>query len=214
MKKIIIGMMALALTFSAMAQKNDKANKNNDQQKEFKKKGSDGDKNVRQLNLTDAQKAQMKTINNNFRQQMQDLKKQGNITVDEQKQKREALAKEHKDKIAAILTPEQRNQAAAYAKERKGNKKEGSGNDRFEEMTKDLHLNADQTAKMTSINSSFKANMQSIRQNSALQQDEKRDQMKKLMKQHRSDMEALLTNDQKVQFKSIQKNRSNRSAVK
>ena len=45
--------------------------------------------NYEKLNLTDAQKTQVKTINDDFRKQMQDLHKQGNITVDEQKQKLE-----------------------------------------------------------------------------------------------------------------------------
>jgi hypothetical protein len=56
--------------------------------------------------------------------------------------------------------------------------------------------------------------LQNVKQNASLSQEEKKEQMKKLMKQHRSEMEALLTNDQKEQLKSRQKNRPNRAAVK
>ncbi|MCW3078713.1 hypothetical protein [Segetibacter sp.] len=214
MKKIVLGMMAVALTFTAIAQKDGSSNKNKNHEKESTYKKSKGGENFDKLNLTDAQKAQMKTINQNFRQQMQDLKKQGNITVDQQTQRREAIAKEHRAKIQAILTPEQRDQAANYKKDFKEGRKENGRDDRFEEITKDLNLTPDQSAKMSSINASFRTSLQNIRQNSTLGENEKREQMKKLMKQHRSDMEALLTNDQKEQLKSRQKNRPNRSAVK
>src|SRR4051812_28445805 len=114
MKKIVLGMMAVALTFSAMAQTNDgSADKAKSEQKEFKHKHARHGENFDKLNLTDDQKAQVKTLNESFRQQMQDLHKQGNMDVDARQQKRDALVKEHKEKLAAILTPEQRKQAEA-----------------------------------------------------------------------------------------------------
>ncbi|MCW3105793.1 MAG: hypothetical protein JWQ09_299 [Segetibacter sp.] len=215
MKKITLGIMAVVMAFSAMAQTTENSSdKNNSKHKEFKNKQFKGGENFDKLNLTDAQKAQVKTINESFRQQMQDLHKQGSITVDEQKQKREALVKEHKEKISAILTPEQRQQAEAFKKEFKGSRKNGERGERFGDLAKDLNLTPEQSAKMSSINSTFRTNLQSIRQNSSLSKDEKREQMKSLMKQHRSDMEALLTNDQKEQMKSHLKNRPDRTPVK
>ena len=166
------------------------------------------------LHLSDAQKMQVRTINESFRQQMQDLHKQGSITVDQQKQKREALAKERKEKIAAILTPAQKQQFEASSKDSKNWRNDGMRANKIEDMKKDLNLSPDQSAKLNTLNSTFKTNLQNIRQNSALSSDEKKEQMKSLMKQHRSDMDALLTNDQKEQLKSRQKNRPNRTAVK
>jgi hypothetical protein len=64
------------------------------------------------------------------------------------------------------------------------------------------------------MNATFKSNVESLRQNTSVSEKDKKEQMKKLMKQHRSDMEALLTNDQKEQLKSREKNRPNRTAVK
>ncbi|MDQ6813323.1 MAG: Spy/CpxP family protein refolding chaperone [Bacteroidota bacterium] len=231
MKKIVLGMMALALTFSAMSQTN---NNSNQGRKDGDERSFRGGGNLDKLNLTDAQKAQMKTINESFRQQMQDLRKQGNITVDEQKQKREALMKEHREKLAAILTPEQRKQAVSIREERKEDRMaerkddkaedkmqdrnedriDGARGDRFEGVSKDLNLTPEQSSKMASINSAFRTSLQSIRQNGTLTKEQKRDQMKSLMKQHQSDMESLLTDDQKQQLKSRQKNRLNRTVVK
>jgi Spy/CpxP family protein refolding chaperone len=214
MKKIPLGIIAVTLAFSSIAQSsntttdNPALNKKETQQKHF-----NGGENLVNLDLTNAQKAEIKTINASFRKQMQDLNKQGNLTVDQQKQKREALVSEHKAKVAAILTPQQRQQAEILSKDFRGNR-DGAGRDRFGDMAKDLNLTPDQSAKMASINSTFKTKLQEIRQNTSLSQDEKREQMKSLMKQHRSDMEALLTNDQKEQLKSRQKNRPNRATVK
>jgi Spy/CpxP family protein refolding chaperone len=145
---------------------------------------------------------------------MKDLRKQGNITVDPQKQKREALAKEHKEKITAILTPAQREQFESHLKDFKNGRNEGLRDDRVEDIAKDLNLTAEQSAKISTLNSTFRTNLQSIRQNTALSNEEKKEQMKSLMKQHKTDMETLLTNDQKEQLKSRQKNRPNRTVVK
>src|SRR5689334_13895160 len=107
MKKIITGIFAIAaFTFSAAAQ-----DQNNDQ----KKWDKDGHQHMRdgrgmhgmeQLNLTESQKQQMKTINEDFRSKMQALNSNDNILVKDQKARREALMQDRKNKISAILTPE------------------------------------------------------------------------------------------------------------
>ncbi len=214
MKKIALGLMAVVLGFSAMAQTTDSSTyKNNGQQKEYRHKQFKGGDGLSKLNLTDDQKAQVKTINESFRQQMKDLRSQGNITVDEQKQKREALMKDHREKIAAVLTPEQKEQMKALRKDHKGGK-DGAHARSVRELTKDLNLTPDQSAQMSSLNSAFKNDLQSVRQNTSLTQDEKREQMKSMMKKHRLDVEALLTDDQKAELKNHQKNRPDRTAVK
>jgi hypothetical protein len=53
---------------------------------------------------------------------MQNLKNQGSLTVDQQREKRQALAREHRDKLHAILTPEQRKQAEAFKQDLKAKK--------------------------------------------------------------------------------------------
>jgi len=213
MKKIILGLMAVSLSLSVMAQTTDNASgKDKTGGKEFKQRHGEGKDNLEKLNLTEAQKQQIKTINESFRQQVKDLQSQGSITVDEQKQKRQALMKEHREKIEAVLTPEQKKQAESMAMDYRGGRNGGA--DRFENLTKDLNLSPEQSAKMSAINSTFKTNLDKIRQNASLTADEKRDQMKNLMKQHRSDMEALLTSDQKEQLRNRNKNRSKNDVVK
>jgi Spy/CpxP family protein refolding chaperone len=225
MKKIVLGLFALTMTFASIAQSK---NQHRLEHKEFRKGGMhEGAGYMEKLNLTDAQKTQVKTINEDFRQQMQNLKNQGSLTVDQQKEKRQALAREHRDKLNAILTPEQRKQAEAFKQDFKGKEgdfsegrkgdfkdgRKGGRDDRFSEMTKDLNLTPEQSTKLATLNENFKNNLQSLQQNSSLSKEEKKEQMKSLMQKHKSEMESLLTTEQKKQLKNSMKNRSNRAVV-
>lgn len=205
MQRIVLAVMALITGFSSMAQT---ANLPSADQKKFHKNHKyENKQNIGKLDLTDDQKAQIKTLNQNFRQQMQDLNKNKSITADELKEKRHSIVKEHKEKIKAILTPGQRKEAKEmkddFAKEGE-NKMEGK---RFEEMTKDLNLTPEQSTKMKDLNTALTNNIQSIRQNTSLDREEKKEQMKSLMRKHKDDMETLLTNEQKEQLKNNRKNR-------
>ena len=216
MKKLVLGMMAAIITFSAMAQSADKATES----KEFRKGGKHarGNGNMEKLNLSTEQKAQMKTLNEDFRQQMQDLKKDGNLSDEQQKQKRITLAKEHQQRVAAILTPQQKEQAKELKKDwksdRKEDKKDGARGDRFDKMSKELNLSADQSSKMAALNASLKNSVKSIKENSTLTADEKRSQMKDLQKQHSANVQNILTAEQKKQLKSHRKGGLNQTAVK
>jgi len=227
MKKIALGLFALTMTFASMAQTI--TDQQGSAKQEHRKGGrQEGAGYLEKLNLTDAQKLQSKTINDNYRQQMQDLKNQGSLTIDQQKEKRQTLAKEHRERLQAILTPEQRKQAEVLQKDLKGQRgdfaggrrgddkdgKRGDRSDRFADLTKDLNLSADQSSKIASLNANFKSNLQSLQQNSSLTEQDKKEQMKSLMQKHKSEVESLLTADQKKELKSRQKNRPARPAVK
>ena len=114
MKKIIAGLFAIAaFTFSAAAQDQ----KTEGERKMHKEhhgmhKGHDGKgmRGMEALNLTDAQKQQIKSINEDFTTKLKALNQNDNILVKDMKVQRKALMQERKDKISAILTPEQRTQ--------------------------------------------------------------------------------------------------------
>ena len=206
MKKIALTIMAFVVAFSSIAQTNDT---NPFKQKELhhgKKHFKDNEK-LDKLNLKDDQKARIKTLNESYRQQMQNLNKNKSISAAGQKEKRKALAKEHREKIASILTPEQTEQAKNMRHDSPEKHKGEMHTERFDQMTKDLNLTTEQSAKMKDLNSAFIAKLQSLRQNTAISDQEKKEQMKNLMKKHKADMEALLTNEQKEQLKNNHENR-------
>jgi Spy/CpxP family protein refolding chaperone len=213
MKRIFLGLMALAMTFSAMSQDNKKHGKKSSNNKEWNKEDmhSNGDK-FEKLNLTEDQKAQMKSMQLSFRQQMKDVSTNG--TAEEQKQKRNELARQQQEKMMSILTPDQRKQAVELRKDYMTNKKDGTRGGRFNNITQDLNLDAEQSAKVAGLNATFKSNLESLKNNTTLSQDEKKEQIKNLTKKHKSDVQSLLTNDQKKQLKNQRKNRHDSDAVK
>jgi len=63
---------------------------------------------AKKLNLTDAQKAQIKSIMKEQRPKVRAIRQDNSLTPEQKKAKLQALRKETQEKIAAILTPEQK----------------------------------------------------------------------------------------------------------
>ena len=140
MKKILLSIMAIALGLASIAQeqakeqkgqakgqnkewKKDKKEKKEKESKddghdvkdgkefkEFKGRGHAYGRVAQELNLSDAQKQQMKTINESFRNKMQSLKNDQTLSEEAKQERRKQLAEEHRTQVLAILTPEQRKQ--------------------------------------------------------------------------------------------------------
>ncbi len=135
------------------------------------------------LNLSADQQARMKVVKENFKKQAEELRKQDNLTVAEMKERREALQKEHKAQVEAILTADQKAQIAKMRSERKQNGKVGnkglkenrdtltragkpmldrSAKKGGPELGKELNLTADQQAKMKEIRKDYKSKIESV----------------------------------------------------
>ena len=232
MKKIFLSMLALALTVGSFAQTQNKDQKQD--RKEWKQKGDNNFQD--KLNLTDAQKAQMKTLNESFRSKMQNLRQDKSLSQEVQKQKREELMKEHRAQMQSMLTPEQKKQWEANRKDLGSKKWDGKGKhegagkhegddkgsmrggkrlghvQQFEKMSKDLNLTDDQSARLKSMNETFRTNMQSIHNNNALSSDQKKEQMKNLQSKHQEDIKSILTKEQQTKFNTEFKSKKNRGS--
>src|SRR5665647_1367444 len=141
MKKIIAGLFAIAaFTFSASAQNqnNPDGQKKWDRQGQGYHKGRDGKGmgGMEKLNLTDAQKQQMKSINEDFKTRMQALNKNDNMMVKDFRAQRESLMQERKNKISAILTPEQKTQ---FEQMRKGREQMHKGMEQMRKGREQMH---------------------------------------------------------------------------
>lgn len=128
MKKLITGLLAIAVfTFSANAQdpqgneQKSKMNEKHGQHQENDRKGMEG---LAKVNLTETQKQQIKSINDEFKTKLKALNQNDNMMVKDAKAQRKALMEERKNKIAAILTPEQRTQ---FEQARKQHEQDGDG---------------------------------------------------------------------------------------
>src|SRR5688572_1919473 len=75
---------------------------------------------LQQLNLSDEQKTELKSINEDYKQQMTDLKKsEDKITVTEWKSKMSTMRKDHHEKVQKLLTDEQKASLKNMKHERK-----------------------------------------------------------------------------------------------
>ena len=126
-----------------------------------------------------------------------------------------AILRSRKEKISAILTDEQKKlwaEMKPFSGERKemavgmirGDKKEGR-TERMELMLKDLNLSAEQTAKFKILQSSFKAKLQDLKGNTTLTQEQKKEEMKEVVKTHKKSVEEILTPEQCKEMKGQMK---------
>ncbi|HYH14188.1 MAG TPA: hypothetical protein VD794_03145, partial [Flavisolibacter sp.] len=133
MKRIVTTAFIIALSFgAAQAQTQEGQAKKEHRQGKGQHQRGQHSKGFEQLNLSADQKARIQTINENYRKQVADLKSQTNISVADAKSRREALQKQHKADIQAVLTAEQRTKMESLkkdgqAKGRKGEFKRGEG---------------------------------------------------------------------------------------
>jgi Spy/CpxP family protein refolding chaperone len=215
MKKILYSLIAVTIAFTSMAQapKNAEKKEAKMHKKEHKAKADVSKK----LNLTADQRQQMKTINDEFREKMQTLN--SNTNTADIKQKREALIKDHQQRINNILTPAQRIQYDQLQKNRpsRGNggfQRGGTARHDKDDKLEKLNLTPEQQSKAKVLNESFKNKRQEVEKNTALTEDQKKEQLKSLKQQHKEDIQSMLTAEQKEKLKIRVKNQPNRKAVK
>src|SRR5215212_854464 len=174
MKKILLSVVIVALSAAGL----------NAQEKELGKHRMHGMQKkqhhgmaIQKLNLSEDQKAKFKSLNEGFRSQMQDLKKQDNITVKEWKSRKEKLRADHKSKIQGLLTKDQKDQLEKMKTERKEQHAK-LGEKRMGMMKEKLGLTDVQSAKMKDLHSGLRDKIKNIRDNKSLAKEEKREQIK------------------------------------
>jgi Spy/CpxP family protein refolding chaperone len=150
---------------------------------------------LHRLNLSEDQKAKFKPLNEDYRKQMQDLKKSDEITVKERKSRMETLRKDHRDKMSSLLTEEQKNQLSKLRQDRdkrRGNRREGG----IDRMKSRLNLSDDQTTRLKESRSEMAGKMKAIRENQSLTDDQKKEQFQELRKKQQENLKTILSEDQ------------------
>jgi len=186
MKKVLIPLIALlALTVSVNAQHKMVKGKHHHQKGMMAK----------ELNFTDAQKAQAKTINEDARKKMQELNKNESITVKEQRDRKAAIQKERKTKIDGLLTAEQKAKQTQLRAEHKA-KKEAEYAKHLDKMKSNLNLTDDQVAKLKSQRTATRTKAEQIRNNESLSREQKKEQMMALKAEAKKQHDKILTPEQ------------------
>lgn len=178
---------------------------------EMQKKHHRGDE-FKQLNLSEEQKTKLKAVNEENRKQMEELKKNDNITVKEWKVKMEAQRKEHQSNLQALLSEDQKAQLEKSRQEKKTTFRERSKNrhNRIGNMKADLGLSDEQSAKLKSNREAMAAKIKAVREDKSLTDENKKEQAKELMKKQREEMKSILTEEQLKKMEEQKQQRHSR----
>jgi periplasmic protein CpxP/Spy len=86
-------------------------------------------------------------------------------------------------------------------------KHESRMKERGEQMKKELGLSADQSAKMEKNRLEMTQQMKAIREDKALNDEQKREKSKELMKQQKEKTKSILTEEQQKKMKEMRKHK-------
>ncbi len=161
------------------------------------------------MNLTDAQKEQMKQNKAEMKAKMAELNKDESITVKEYKDRKDALRKENKAKMQALLTPEQKAQAQKLKDEKRA-QHEAKMEKKMEKLKTQLSLTDDQVAKIKADKKANREKIQAIRDNENLSRSDREAQIKALKDQQKNSMNQYLTADQIQKLDELKKNKANK----
>ena len=165
------------------------------------------------LGLTEAQKQQMAASQLEFKNKWKELRKNEDITVKEQKEKKRAIAKEHREAINRILTTEQKSKLANIRKESM-NRKKANASDRMQMMKKELNVTDAQSARLKEVNKTYRNKIVEVRKNTSLDESARKEQMISLRKQQKEEINSILTVEQQTKLKELRSSHSGRNRTR
>lgn len=206
MKKIFLSLVAFSVVLAVKAQE---IPERKTDRSPGMHKGKEGMRrhhgmDMKNLNLTEAQKEQFKKEREDFKKQMEELKKNDNITVKEWRSRMENMRTEHKAKMDGILTLTQKAQIEKNKEQGKAKQQE-YGKKRAEMMKTRLGLTDDQSAKMEKNHKDLMEKMKSLREDKSLSEEKKREQMRELLKNQRESLKSILSEEQLNKMKEGRK---------
>lgn len=157
---------------------------------------------MKDIDLTAEQKVAMQQLQEEMRKQMQALNSNESITVKEQRDRREALLKKHKEAIDKLLTPDQKKQLAD--KRAKARAKAGEMQaQHLAKMADKMQLSTEQLAKVKASHTTVKTKMDAVLKNDKLSREERKASIDKIRAEHQQSMAGILNADQLKQWKEL-----------
>ncbi len=196
--------MVVVLLAAAATQAQEIPDRKREQSKPVEKPKMFNKKEIADLNLTDEQMTKLKSMKRDMRQQMDELRKNDGLSPKEYHEKIEALRKDHQAKFQSILTPEQQKEMQKYkaARDARGSELKGKRRAKLKEK---YNLTDDQMAKLADNHKIMSEKMRAIRENNSLKDDEKKEQIKQLMKERKENLKSILTKEQLEKMKEHRK---------
>jgi Spy/CpxP family protein refolding chaperone len=190
MKKILMGALSLLL-ITAAAQAQDTT-----------QKGQHRKQQIETLNLTTDQKARLKTLREAQQKEWTALKKDKAALTEADKKQRREMQQKYQAQMKAILTPEQQ---AQLAQNRAQHQKSARAKGQHKGMKEVLNLTEVQQTKMKALNSDFKTKRETLRKDTSLTEAQKKEGLKAIAQQHRSEVKSMLTAEQQQKLETMRK---------
>ncbi|MBI4479848.1 MAG: Spy/CpxP family protein refolding chaperone [Acidobacteria bacterium] len=168
---------------------------------------------AKQLDLTDAQKTQIKSILDNARTQLQALRSNMNITKQQELDQRRQIEEQTQNSIRAVLTPEQQakaDQLRQQAQDRMAAQQEKMQQQMLTRLTKQLNLSSAQQSLIQSYLNDQKSQLQTLKNNTSLTPAQKLEQMRTIRQQTQEKIKSALTADQQAQLDQLRQQAQNR----
>jgi Spy/CpxP family protein refolding chaperone len=202
MKKIIAFTLFLAIAgLSASAQ--ERREMKGEKHGMHKMQGQKRDM-MKDINLTDAQKAQLKADRELYKSKMEALRKDENITVKEMKARQKAIHDEQKAKMEALLTPEQKAKIAADRTNMEASRRQMDGK-RAGMMKEKLGLSNEQAERLKAHNQEVHSKIKSIQDNQNLTAEQKQEQIKAVKEASKTQRKSILTDEQLKKMEEMKK---------
>lgn len=198
MKRIVslsIAVAVLGFSASAQEQRDSKVKQEHAQGMHHSKHGKG--KMMKDLNLTDAQKTEMKKMREENKAKMEALKAQ-NLSPEEMQKQKAAMKAQNKAKMESILTAEQKTKLEQKRAESKEDKMEMKADRKahFEKMKQELNLTNEQAEKLKTHNQAVHAKIQAVRSNNALTEEQKKAEIKAIKEASKAERKNILTDEQ------------------
>lgn len=153
-----------------------------------------------QVGLSDEQLAEIKPLLTEEFSRMRDLRADTSLSEEEKRFKAREISATNREKIGALLSPEQREKLAEVMRTKGAERPPGpppSPEQRLAEMKEKLGLSEEQTARLKTVLTEDGPKMRATLADGSLSQEDKR----AVMKQHFERIGALLTPEQRKKFR-------------
>lgn len=164
---------------------------------------------AKDLNFSEDQKVQLKSNSRDFHQKMATLNQDESITVKDMRDRKAAIEHDYHLAFQNILTQEQKDKLAEMRKKNE-EKRKMMAEKKLEKMKEKLNLSEDQTAKIRTINEKYRDQYKKYFTMDGNDRSSTKQELIGLKKQHKEDIQAVLTPDQQKQLDDWKKNKTGR----
>ena len=147
------------------------------------------------LNLTPEQKKQLRELHMTARDQAAAIRNDSKLSAEEKSAKLQELRAATREKMKAVLTPEQQQ---AFPARREAHRAE---------MAAKLGLTDEQQSKLKNLLQSTREQRQSVLNNTTMTNDQKLAQLKQIRENTKAQLATILTPDQMQKFREMRKER-------